>query len=99
MSPTMAGGMLEPPHHSDSRADVLVPTAPNILHQCRRRAIPSACVLGVGGAALQPPCEIKHLQIFPFPHGRKEGVVGGRARKWSKQKGLGCGKSFFTLFL
>ena len=93
------GGTREPPHHPGSGA--AIPSAHSPKHPASAQKMRSPLCMRFGGerAALQPLCEMKHLQIFLFPRGREEGAVGGSAREWSKQQGLGCGKHFFTLFL
>lgn len=97
--PSHGRGTRDPPHRPGSRVAFLVPIAQNTLHGHRRCVVPPARVFGGERTGLQPLCEMEHLQIFLFPHGRKEGAAGGSIHKRSKRQGLQCRKRLFTLFL
>lgn len=59
---------------------------------------PPCVCFGVERAALQPLWKVKHLPVFPFPCGRKEGAVGGSAREWNISQGWGAESAFLLPF-
>ena len=91
------GGRSRP--HTTPVAGAAIPGThrPERLSSARKVCGPLCMRFGGERAVLLLLCETTHLQMFPCR--RKEGAVGGSAREWSEQQGLGCGKRFFTLFL